>query len=418
MIANQVQPTEDYVAAWPVDGESLLNELGTFWSTLGAKNRQLEAVLETTAWLELENFAVQKQIRGRSSITQGGDYAYKRRRTARMRILDTDTASVATTDEAVLFCQEIQFPGESVYEHGRDFVWSNGRILFRRKQPAGEHQVVLRDVQWRDGSFSRLWTELADISESESVAGDIIRSFIAAIQNNASLSTFRQLAATLLGCPISTQDDTVLKIQLSDSGPLVICEQNAYRGPAGSIALVAAGDEIVEGQDLFDAVRFWDASEDAPPDWLASLRIPQRYFSPIVSNSLEFSNSTETLTKTVVDGVTQVTFPITGLSSAVAEFFAFIRAQEATLGYTLGSFLSGKQAPAANEIPDEGNPLEIIWRLWLSHGFTMSYVTLQPTVDLMNRLTILRRVTPPWLSHLVMFEQPTPDVLDCILPQS
>lgn len=411
MTTSQKLPTASYLSAWPVDGRSLLAEQGTFWSLLGQDNHQVEAILELLSWSEFENYLRQKQIRGRMYLTQGGDLHYRRALSAEINITPIRGGNAIKLPTGVVRVQSFDI-GDRHFEIGRDFFIRDGSAVIHEPNLHVPGRLTFRDVTLFDGAFSRLWGEVLNFFSEDQQMGKLVRHYLAAIQNQASIHSFREFASVLFEVPVVSQDDVVVDGRDVLDGTLMIGETTAYKGPPGSKLLVQVGDKVRAGDDVFDSLQFWDASSEPPPAWLPSLKIPARYFSPYVSGDLEFLNSDQPVTNT--DGA--VTFPINGSDTAVDEFFAYVRQREVELGFTLGSFLADRSAPVASQIPAQINPLETVWKLWLQFGFSVSYVRLEPTVDLMNKLSLLRRLVPPWLSHLVMFSTPVPDELICIVP--
>lgn len=400
-----------HISAFPVDGPTLTEEAGTFWSQYYEDRRTTEPILERLAWSEADVFADLAQIKARWSLALSGDRSFRSRYATTATVERLRDGSRVIVDENICFVAAIVISGVGKFEYGRDYTSEKNQLIFSGSLPSGSFPVVMTGVSWVTGDLSRFWTGILGIPDDSSDTAELIRAFMRCIQNRTSEALFLDLVSHVFQCPKPTQPQTVRRVEYVYNRPIIESDVEYLVGPENSSPLVGVGDELVPGQDVFDAVRFWNATESDPPSWVSSLKVPQRYFSPIVNGDLEFSNANEPTTTTMLNGRPFVTFPVTGQPQHVDQFFNFVRQREDELNYSMLSFLTDTEAPTAGQIPAEISPLWVLRRLWLNYGATVSYVRLEPTLELLTRMQLLRRATPPWLTHIVHFEQPVPTAL-------
>jgi len=402
-----------HISNYPVDGPSLIAEAGTFWSQFTQDSDTIQAILEIMAWNEADRFADIAQIRSRWSLSQSGDYLHRIRFSDNVQVLSRPGAWQFQLPDRMHFAAAISINGGRLLAFGQDY-WIRGRSLITQEPlQEGPLPVVFYNTHWLSGDLSRFWTDVAKIADQTDEVASLLKAFFAAIQRPANEQTFKRLVAAVFNCPIPLRPQTVERVYSLENHPIIIGSVDQFVGPSGSSAIVTEGQKLFEGQDLFDAVRYWDAT-NPPPGWVSSLKVYPRYFSPIVQQPLEFSNTPQTVSLTTVNDKLRLTFPIGGPAETVSQFFQFVRDRETAMGVTLAEVLSGVVNPVAGQIPSTIVPLEVLQKLWLSHGATVSYVRLDPTADLLGRVQLLRRAVPPWQSHLVHFEQTVPDAMSAL----
>lgn len=400
-----------YVSSYPVDGRRLTKEAGTFWESFNTDQSLVNAVLEQLSWFEADAFADIAQIKARSLLSLSGDYVQRTQYNADVQLENNNQGCRITLEDNIRFVGSIEIRGVGLLEHGRDYLISANRLQVSRPLTNGVFPAQLRTVRWISGDLSRFWSELLRIVDHTNDIAPLIRAFMFCVQNRSNETAFLKLISEVFQCPKPATSQTVRRISSLQNRAIVETDSDTLVGPDQSSALVQVGHTISPQQDVFDAVRYWNATEQPPPSWVSSLKIPARYFAPIIGGELEFINSPQPVTTTVVNNRVQASFPITGENRHAAEFFAFVRRRELDLDYSLLSFMAGVPQPTVSQTPAEVNPLLVLWQLWLNYGATVSYVRLEPTVDLLTRIQLLRRVTPPWLTHIVHFEQPVPKAL-------
>lgn len=401
-----------YAALYPLSGESLLAAAGTFWGRMAVDRELLKVVLEIMSWGEFERYLDVVRIRGRWSTVLSSDQAHRLRMNVIVSVDPISQGFRIELPERVQALAEIELPGGLRLEYLRDFSIEHGYLIVRGiSLSTGQVAAVLHGVRVVTGEFSRFYSQVLQLADTSDNIAEILRVFLRASSNAMSEAAVRRLARTILETPEPSVAQTVDDVYTVADRPIIQGSMEQFIGPPGSQALVTVGDSLEAGQDLFTACRFWNTL-DPVPSWLSSLKVRSRYFSPYVSSTLAFSNTNVSLTSTVVDGQVQCTFPISGDDQAVDEFFAAVRELEGELGVTLAEAIVGERSPGLSMMPAQVNPLELLHRLWLSRGALVTSTDREPTAQLLARLSLLRRLTPPWLTHIIHFTIDPDPVLD------
>ena len=402
-----------HLSLYPVDGPTLLQESGTFWSRFAQDTEQVKAILELLAWLEADRYGDIAQVRSRWSLAMSGDRTYRVRTSGSLVVRKLGSQWRGKLPDRMLTAAAIRLSNGGYLEYGRDYTVEAGEIVTSKLSYEGVVPATFYNVETLTGDLSRFWCDIAKIADATDDIADLLRVFFRLSGNVASESHFKDLIAAITQCPKPTVTQLVEDVVTIGERTIIYGSEEALVGPDGSTSLVSAGETIQPQQDIFDAVRYWDASTP-PPAWVSSLKVPARFFAPIVKEPLEFVNTPQSVSVTVVDGKPRVTFPITGSSQAVGDFFRFVRKQEDLLQVTLAEAITGETSPALSQIPATVNPLQILHSLWLANGVTVSVLRLEPTVELLTRLQLLRRAMPPWQGHIIHFEQPVPDAMSSL----
>lgn len=402
-----------HLSLYPVDGPTLLQESGTFWSRFAQNTGQVKAILEVLAWLEADRYGDIAQVRSRWSLAMSGDRTYRVRATGSLVVRKLGDRWRGRLPNRMLTAAAIRLANGEYLEYGRDYTVEAGEIVTSKLTHEGSLHATFYNVEWLTGDLSRFWCDIAKIANATDDVAEMIRAFFQLSGNVANEDHFKQLISAVTQCPKPANSQVVEDVVVIGDRTIIYGSLETLVGPAGSASLVSPGEVVQPQQDVFDAVRYWDASTP-PPAWVSSLKVPARFFAPIVNETLEFVNTTQSTTVTVVDGKPRVTFPITGSSQAVSDFFTFVRKQEDLLQVTLAEFLTGESSPTLAQIPATVNPLQVLHALWLANGVTVSVMRLEPTVELLTRLQLLRRAMPPWQGHIIHFEQPVPDAMSSL----
>lgn len=397
------------IAENPVDGATLLRRAGTFWS-LSSNQEQFQRLMEVLAWRHVERVAEVMQLRQRYLLTGGSDVVYRAYSEGTLEIESSPVGVFGVLPQEAVGVAKIRMQDGQELVHGRDFVMTDvpGVIELMEQIPAGNHLVSLEGLLIVTGDFSKFWQIVLKSKTDGLQDGYALRSFVDYSQYDNSDERFRVLVGDMLGVFRPRESQQVVDVRTIGDAVWVFGEKESFRGLQGDTAIVTPGDWLEPGDDVFASLRHWDAAFERPPAWLSVLKVPGRYFSPHVEGVLEFSNNLEPVTVTIVDGKPRVTFPVSGDSRDVSAFFDFVRKREAELGYTLAEWMAGVENPETYQIPSTYSPVMALWGLWLRFGGSATFTSVEPTLDLIRRLQLIRRAVPPWQTHIVQFETEVP----------
>lgn len=405
-----------------VSGPQWLSDAGSFWNRSNkASRRELIALLDLAACVERENQhdlqkALTQPFPGRLS-----DVTFASSRQVQITASKNRDGNVLLRlPEEVLFLYSIRLPSGEQLELGRDFLWDDASQdhsikLLTEVRIQAKLMVTLELVWWVDGTATRFWSralQLDNLGHEDNAP--VLERTLKVGRGSAGQNTFSELLGELVGVPVVQRAARVEMVLTDRPRPVVITERETLTGEISDTPTVQVGSLVAPGDFVFDSLRFWDTARTEPPSWLTSLKIPARYFSPVTIKGLEFANTNQASQIYMVNDKPRLKFPITGTPADIERFWAYVDEKTTDLGYGFAELATNHPLPLQAQIPAQVNPLRLLWQLRLRLGTSVSVIRREPTLRLVRRLGLARRCLPPWLTHIIHFEQPVPEPYDAL----
>lgn len=193
---------------------------------------------------------------------------------------------------------------------------------------------------------------------------------------------------------------------------LIITNQNVYRFPLGSQAVVEPGDIVQAGDRLVDTLTFYEFNRGQLSDDITALVLGPGILATGYWGDLVFDNSeTPLIVETDPNGYTKVSFAINGFPADVELFWDDVHSRGLAAGKTLAHYLDIRpnpvEEPNADNLPATINPLKFLVENLLRYNTYL--VRIRPKhlgslkLGLMHA-TQMRRIVPPHTVMLVLIE--------------
>lgn len=304
------------------------------------------------------------------------------------------------------------------YESLRDFAQSGKYLIFDSSVPMFQgREFAVLCASRQTNALTNFWSNVLAYRDVSPGADRFYRAIHACAQTTFSQASLCELLAAAVGVPCVKVQSTVQQVIPARDwlhGPLVITEHETLAGGQSDIATVSEGDTVYPGDLVYNSLRFVDFQAGLP-NWLTELTIPSRYLGYFGFGPVTFSTETSPAAGfDTQDNLLHLYPYVTGDTKDVAKFHSEQSKRERLTGVTLAQFLTNKANPQASEIAAvDLNWLEVLWSTWLKFGVSASVVRDKPTDTVLRRLGQVRRVTPPWITHLIQYLQPPEQPNDC-----
>jgi hypothetical protein len=221
---------------------------------------------------------------------------------------------------------------------------------------------------------------------------DLVAAALAALRAGGAAAATGRLLAAATGVPTVAEDGEVVAVVGSDArGPCVVTDRRAYRLPPGSRPVVVAGQVLVAGDDLCDAVRVVDLGRGATSGLPPALALGPGLLASGLGE-IVVEDRTVPLT---VDAEGQARFEIHGHPADVAAFWAAVDARGVASGQTLAAAIGIPQ-------PATINPLRFLADEVLRAGIVVRVrAAIAP-----RALSVLPRILPVHVPVLFVVEPP------------
>ena len=232
-----------------------------------------------------------------------------------------------------------------------------------------------------------------------------------------SASRIDDALAALTGVPFAAGDETVLAAAQDDRGLLVLTDQSAYRLPAASTPLVAAGDVLAAGQPLCDAWQVFELNQGVLPLRLTAIAAGRGLLGDGYEGDITFVNAATPLVVTTDPvGKTRAEFALAGFPADLSRFWDTVHARGLVSGITLARLLDVRgpgapTEPTAASLPATVNPLQFLAANVLRQNAVVVMIragALPGDAPGLYPLRLLRKFTPPHTLVLLLIELPDP----------
>ncbi len=204
----------------------------------------------------------------------------------------------------------------------------------------------------------------APVGGSDQQYCDVLRATWSILAQGPSLGALRAGFLASTGTPLCSGNETVELVATDDQHLCVVTDRTVYRGHLGATALVAVGDHLVAGQELFGTVRVYEFGTGAAKPWSLLPGLPLGRNLADTNGDLMFPNADETWVTVSGD----VRFTVLGADADVAAFWAGVAERAVAAGTTLTA-LVGAAGTAVN-------PMRFVIENLL--GSNLIVVTLKP----------------------------------------
>lgn len=239
----------------------------------------------------------------------------------------------------------------------------------------------------------------------------IINAIMNASINGATISTLINFVRAVFDVPVAEKAETVEVISVDQRGKLIITPTRVYRCDADANILVSAGDVLIEGQFLTDAVKIYYPPIKSLPSEVTSITIDLKKLDPNLTGSITFENTNKTITVTEnVFGYTKITWPMPGNATNVSNFFNLLHVNGVNNQKTLANYLDKRPAPQStqpgpNSLPTEINPLEVLCKMVLrNHYYVITYKESELGLDALGIEVFdqIKQILPPETGYLLV----------------
>lgn len=235
-----------------------------------------------------------------------------------------------------------------------------------------------------------------------------------------SASIVDRILGALTGVPSAGRDGEVVAAVGRDArGLLAITDAAAYRLPAPSTPIVGAGDVLVAGQPLCDAVVVSELNRGVLPAGVHALVAGPGVVAPSFIADLTFEDRDVPLAvASDPDGIARASFAIAGFPADVGAFWDMVHEAGKRPGNTTFARLLDVRGPAAAteptaaSLPATINPLRFLAANFLrSNCFlaTINAGSLAGDAPGLYPLRLLRRVIPPHVCLIILIVLPPVD---------
>lgn len=398
------------------------SQSGTAWLEGTQTQLILEQLGEYREQSYRDNMNTLSQLMQRHVIGRTGDYTY-------VSYVDVTSERPAFTNASnpgpilqlpywIKSVDQIVIEGQT-YERLRDYRQDGSYLLFTGSTPLFSAQRLgCFGVKAHTGTLSEFWSRVFGYYDVSPGSDRFYRALHKAVQTTYSTLTLMELLAAALDLDVIEQESTVLSVKTSSdsSQVIVVTDTKTLHGGAEDTPVVVAGDKLFPGDTGFDSLRLLDTSSPLP-SWFTELKLPRRYFSysPIGEISVT-SVPQPPVGYSLTGSQVHIEVPLSADAQAVAEFNAKLKLRETETGYSLASYLAQKDSLSVADVDSllatNFDWLGVLWSTWLRFGVSISVVRALPSEVALRRLTQVRRIVPPWLTHVVHFLTPPDDPND------
>lgn len=317
-----------------------------------------------------------------------------------------------------------------LWHQGVDYVLDLAaqRIRFR-VNPLDSPQLASRPVYTGDtivdrevalwifrGQFDwqHLYTHWGYVLQLQAASSEAYRTLLNTVFDALAQGTSRQgleaAFSALTGIVLCQEAGQVTLVQ-RDSRQLVIAtEQRAYRYRREATPLVAVGEEVVAGQALVDSLQFFSLTDGQVPPQIDALTLESGWLGEGYLGGLTFENTDVPLVVEDADGWTKVSFALGGFAADAEAFWDTVHARGVAADQTLAHLLDQRAEPTgeptAAHLPATINPLGFLIENVLRYQTLLVKIRVADVsvpVDVANA-RILRKIIPPWLAVIVIYE--------------
>lgn len=244
---------------------------------------------------------------------------------------------------------------------------------------------------------------------------DLVNAVLDALAGGTTVDHLRRAWAAITGIPLARTAETVQRVQDDNGQTLVVTDQNVYRLPRNSAATCAAGDALVRGDSLCDALHLYELNRGEAPADIVGLALGRGLLSDIAGyfSDLVFQNVSVPLrVEEAVDGYTKVSWELVGNADDAARFFNLLHARGVAAGQTLANLLDIRPAaartgqPAAGSLPATINPFVFLCQNVLRNHMMLVRVRASACSQAigLNAAKILRKIIPAHRAVIVLIE--------------
>jgi hypothetical protein len=437
----------------PLDPDTLLGLIGTFWTASYNASDQARAVLRSRLELEEANRQALSELLASESRFTAPVYAIEPWLTVTLRqsemvltpgvydgtyafdaglLFDGPAAAPlpsypapAGLASAPLLCNRLTDPS-LVWVEGVDYVVTGGRFVFRTDPfsspliaiaaDGDDHVAGLWGFRARrdEAHVYRLFGSAALLTQAPSSPAyrDLVNSVFDAAVTGTTITSLQNFLAAATGVPYARGNETVQDVFVDARGLCVVTDANAYRFNAAATSLVSPGSSVRAGDPLVDSVLIDEFNAGAVPAGLAALAtgrgvLAEGYFADLV-----FQDKDVPLTVTYDSaGRAKVSFPLGGSPDDVARFFDDTHALGVANGVTLAHLLDvrtnpvGEPGPAS--LPATVNPLRFLCSNVLRANAVLVRLKppgVDPAAPGLRFLGALRGLVPPQTLLVVLVE--------------
>lgn len=395
------------------DRKGLLDLLGSFWASLFAQGdlvadilhararREKQAALDlaeaeacigrATApvrhrerWVSLilreseRNTAAVAPLRYGDNAAYGGGFRYGQARDDHFVFpLRVPIHSAAALSDRLSDAQVVLIPG-------LDFRCEDGRMIFR-EDPFSVFAESTRSVGAGDNADRELvlWAFDAEIDRdyvhahwgypfgfhlpSSPQALRFLNALWDAVVEGTSRRALEQAIGYACDIPLAQGEETVQTVTLRAPDALFIAtDRNVYRFQPTATPRVEAGQRLVPGEELTDALVFLDFARGEVPAVadLPALALGPDFLGASCFGDLVFENRSLPVTTTTDGAFTRAQFPLAGRPEDVEWFWDTVHQRGVAAGRTLAQALDLRESPAgepsAASLPARLNPLAFL----------------------------------------------------------
>lgn len=316
--------------------------------------------------------------------------------------------------------------------YGVDFVIEDGYLIINQNLFENENlivQPVYTDDQVTDRAialwvFESLWDWdymynhfgylIGGPKPSSDNYSDFVNAVIDALVSGTAHSQIEAVFAAVTGNPTAKEAETVELVTSDRNHLVVVTDKNAYKFPKSATAIVAAGDELLPGDQMTDTVTFYSFTNGTVSEDIQSLHLDTGFLVSGFAGGLTFDNKdVDLVVEEAEDGKTKVSFELGGYPADVDSFFDQMHERASELGKpTLAELLDVRgpdqtTQPAAASLPATINPCEfLVANVLRFHCAAVKIKTTSATATDLRLIDakVLRKLIPPWQSLLILFE--------------
>lgn len=249
---------------------------------------------------------------------------------------------------------------------------------------------------------------------------DLVNAMFDGLVTGSTARAVRGAWSAATGVPMAGGDETVELVDRNADRLLVVTDAAVYRYHPAANPLVAAGDAVVPGQALTDALAFdeFNRGQCPSPDELKALALGRGQLASGFFGDLTFRNAEVPLViGQDADGRTRLSWELGGWPGDVERFFDELHARGLAAGRTLAELLDSRPPanrdgePGVAALPATINPLKFLCENVLRDNAFLVRVRLPAASGGvgMNATKFLRRVVPPQTLMIVVVEFALPE---------
>lgn len=258
--------------------------------------------------------------------------------------------------------------------------------------------------------------------ESTEASKNLLNALLDGLAAGTTMRDIHFAWSALTGVPLIVEpEETVEEVVEEGDRLLIVTDQHVYDFPAGSTALVAAGDVRRAGDLLVDTLRFFDFHRGTIPVEVASLTLGHEFLGAGYYSGLTFHDRDVPLQSSVVAGRTRVEFSLDGFPGDVERFWDEVHARgiagDASLANLLDVRPDPPNEPAPENLPATINPLGFLcenllrFHFW---GVAVKASRLSAGRVGLHLAGQLKRIVPPHTAMLVLLQLEQAESLDIL----